>query len=118
MKYLTIGNTKLRINLINMNKIISTPLTEDETKQFQETLTFENGETKREEKRTQFPPEKRIDSTKYEVIRLALEIVLTTDFELPKGDFDEIMDNLPFNVKIALNTLIAYRIIEEIKEKK
>ena len=58
--------------------------------------------------------EKQIDSTRYETLRLMLDIILSYDIEIDDSlGFKRGVNKMPINVKIAMNTLIEYGVLTE-----
>lgn len=61
-----------------------------------------------------FTDERQIDASKYEVVRLMLDILLTYTEEIDSSlGFKRGMEKLPINIKLAINTLMKYNILIE-----
>jgi len=120
MNYIRIGNKRLRLDLDAMTKVVSIELSEEE-KCKNESSTTQNFNGDGELIGTTvitntFTSERQVDTTRYETIRTMLDIVLTYDEILDdKLGFDRGVESLPINIKIAINTLLRYGILTEIK---
>ena len=55
-----------------------------------------------------------INVAKYEVLRLLLDVILTNSEEIDDKMGYKSLDNSGFPFKLALNTLIEYKIIKEV----
>ena len=80
-----------------------------ETDVAQETV---NGNLKTITTTRTIPKGKEIDGAMYDTIRLMLEIVMTREDDMDDTlGLDRALDSMPFNYKIAFNTLIKYKIL-------
>jgi len=55
-----------------------------------------------------------INAAKYEMIRLFLDVLLSTNEEIDEKMGYRSLDNLSFPFKLSFNTLIEYKIIKEV----
>jgi len=55
-----------------------------------------------------------INAAKYEMLRLFLDVILSTDEEIDEKMGYKSLDNLSFPFKLSFNTLIEYKIIKEV----
>ena len=55
-----------------------------------------------------------INAAKYEMLRLFLDVVLSTEEEIDEKMDYKSLDNLSFPFKLSFNTLIEYKIIKEV----
>lgn len=55
-----------------------------------------------------------INAAKYEMLRLFLDVLLSTDEEIDEKMGYRSLDNLSFPFKLSFNTLIEYKIIKEV----
>ena len=55
-----------------------------------------------------------INAAKYEMLRLFLDVVLSTEEEIDEKMGYKSLDNLSFPFKLSFNTLIEYKIIKEV----
>jgi len=55
-----------------------------------------------------------INAAKYEMLRLFLDVLLSTDEEIDEKMGYKSLDNLSFPFKLSFNTLIEYKIIKEV----
>ena len=62
----------------------------------------------------EFKPEFAINAAKYEMLRLFLDVILSTNEEIDEKMGYKSLDNLSFPFKLSFNTLIEYKIIKEV----
>lgn len=55
-----------------------------------------------------------INAAKYEMLRLFLDVLLSTDEEIDEKMGYKSLDNLSFPFKLSFNTLVEYKIIKEV----
>ena len=55
-----------------------------------------------------------INAAKYEMLRLFLDVLLSTNEEIDEKMGYKSLDNLSFPFKLSFNTLIEYKIIKEV----
>lgn len=55
-----------------------------------------------------------INAAKYEMLRLFLDVILSTNEEIDEKMGYKSLDNLSFPFKLSFNTLIEYKIIKEV----
>ena len=55
-----------------------------------------------------------INAAKYEMFRLFLDVLLSTDEEIDEKMGYKSLDNLSFPFKLSFNTLVEYKIIKEV----
>ena len=67
-----------------------------------------------EDKEPEFKPDFAINAAKYEMLRLLLDVLLSTNEEIDEKMGYKNLDNLSFPFKLSFNTLIEYKIIKEI----
>lgn len=120
MDYIRIGNKRLRIDLDAMTKVVSIDISEED-KCKSESSTTQNYNGDGEIIGTTiitntFTNERQVDTTRYETIRTMLDIILTYNEVIDdKLGLGRGLDSLPINIKIAINTLLRYGILTEIK---
>jgi len=62
----------------------------------------------------EFKAEFAINPVKYEMLRLFLDVILSTNEEIDEKMGYKSLDNLSFPFKLSINTLIEYKIIKEV----
>ena len=116
---LDIGGTTYIIDLEAMGNVLildkdyaSKKITEIETKE----LMNEEGDVVRTKITTrEFEKPKEYDSSKYDIIRILFEVLLTYNDEFDDTlGFDRAMEKATLPFKITFNTLLNYGIIKEI----
>ena len=76
----------------------------------QESPKYENEETEEDK----FKPELAINAAKYEMLRLLVDVLLSTNEEIDEKMGYKSLDNLSFPFKLSFNTLVEYKIIKEV----
>ena len=67
-----------------------------------------------EDEEGEFKPELAINAAKYEMLRLLVDVLLSTNEEIDEKMGYKSLDNLSFPFKLSFNTLIEYKIIKEV----
>ena len=116
MNYIKICGVEFTIDLDAMTGLV-TINSDDKEKCLSESTTIENFDSEnkligRTVTTNTYNNEKQVDTTRYDVIRTMLDIILMYDSVLDdKLGYLRAFEELPINVKIAMNTLLKYKIL-------
>jgi len=119
MSYLDVGNKRFVVDFDEIEKILILDGNYKDKKSIS-TETSEDFDTNgnligKTIKTYMTPHIKEYDSSKYDILRLMFEVLLTDDrvYDDTLG-FDRAMQESPISTKISFNTLIGYGILKEI----
>ena len=116
MDYIKIGNEVLMIDLDAMTKLVAIELKDKDKCKEESTIveTFnEDGILMGSTKTTHtYTNERQVDSTRYELVRGMLDMVLTYESDIDESlGLARGLGKLPINIKIAINSLMNYGIL-------